>query len=92
MLVHTLCISIDAKEIGQPNKAVKNLEPAYKALPAHPHSMIRAAIATCKYKSTQSHCTQPHNNKAGICLPEKQGQLACLPKHPPPHLPPRFRH
>jgi len=75
----------------QPNKAVKNLEPAYKAPPAHPHSMIRAAIAICKYKSPQSHCTQPHNNKAGICLPEKQGQLACLPKHPP-HLPPRFRH
>jgi len=79
----------------QVKRVVKNLEPVHRqpaSNPARPPAMIRAAIATCKYKSPHSQCTLPKNNQAGICLPEKHGQLACFPKYPPPpHLPPRFR-
>ena len=62
----------------------------------HP-KIDEAALTACKYKRPHSQCKLPHGAQAGICLPEKQGRLACFPGNhrrpppPPPHLRPQFR-
>ena len=56
-----------------------------------PPERNRNVLSECAYKRQHSHCTLPQSKQTGICLPGHQGQLACFPKPPPPHLKPRFR-
>jgi len=58
-----------------------------------PSANNRNVLSECANKKPHSHCNVPQRNQIGVCLTDRQGQLACLPKPPPPppHLKPRFR-